>query len=144
MIKSFSAILRPSGMLKRMLRHQGNLSTGSKAIKFCSREILGKFIRFYENGEHFILGKTDVTEEEQFNSEILRFAHASLLVSGPVGDKQRLWVDATKNPVEVWLYGMPAKKFVREAKKAIDGGKLSVDFFVEQHPDKTQEKLCHE
>lgn len=141
--KKFTALLRPSNMAKKLRQHQGDVSTGSKAKILATRSILGKVVTFYENGEHKVRQK-GITDEEQFNSEILRFAHASLLIAGPVGSKERIWIDATKNPVEIWLYNMPAEQFVKLADQKIKSGQVSRDFFVDQHPDNFQEALNHE
>jgi len=98
-----NAILRPSGLLKRMTAHKGDVSEGNKCKLIARRKILNKYVEFYRDGTRRIFG-TGLNDEESYDSEILRFAHASILINGPVGDKRLCWVDATKDPVELWLY----------------------------------------
>lgn len=143
-IKYFSAHLRPSNFVKRLRQHDGNVSSGSKAKVLAKRTVLGKRITFYENGMHVIHGELDITEEEMFNSNILRFIHASLLINEPVGDKAKIWVNAAVNPVQVWLYGMPIEQFIRKALFAIRTGKVSADCLLDQHTDYFVEKTSHE
>ena len=134
-IKQFKAHVRPSGFARRMFAHQGNLSEFSKASILAERTILGKKAIFFTNGEHILKGRIDLTEEEMFKSHILRYAHASLLVNEPVGDKKRIWVDATVDPVNIWLYGMTIQKFIQQAKMAIKRGTVEPSFILDQHPE---------
>jgi hypothetical protein len=134
-IKQFVAHMKPSLMMKRMCAHQGNLSEGDKAQILAERVVLGKRVTFLKDGNHYINGKIDLTEEEMFNSELLRFAHASILINQEVGDKKKLWVDASVNPVIVWLYGVPIEKFVHQAKLAINQGHIEPGFILDQHPE---------
>jgi len=100
-----TANCKPSSFIKRMQKHRGDVSEGTQPKIIAQRRILNKIVTFYHNGLRIIEG-VDLNEQEVHESEVLRFAHASLLISAPVGDKQACYVDATKNPVEVWVYGM--------------------------------------
>lgn len=113
-VKQFSATLKPSLLMRRMIKHKGDVSEGTTSKIVAVRHILGHRIDFYYNGMRIIHG-LDLTEEEMYNSEILRFAHASLLTGEAVGDKRRCYVDATINPVEVWVYNTPIKSFVSDS-----------------------------
>ena len=104
-IKQFVAYPKPSRLMRRMIRHRGDVSEGNTRIPVATRTLLGRKITFYHNGERVIEG-LNITDEDMFNSEILRFAHASLLTGEPVGDRRMCCVDATANPVKVWLYGL--------------------------------------
>lgn len=134
-VKQFSAHLRPSGLTKKLFKHQGNLSESDKAHILGVRTILGKKVVLYKDGTHIIKGRTDLSEEEMFNSEILRFTHASLLINQPVGDKRKIWVDATVDPVNIWLYGVTIKQFIHKAKVAIKNGVTDPSFILDQHPE---------
>ena len=105
-----SATVRPSGLLKRMRKHTGDVSEGNRVELEARRSILGMEVEFYRDGTRRFVNATNLNEEEMYNSEILRFAHASILINGPVGDKKLCWVDATKNPVELWLYNKHMKR----------------------------------
>ena len=70
-------------------------------------------------------------DEESHDSEILRFAHASILIASPVGDKAKCYVDASKNPVEIWIYGMPAEKYLAGAEQCIANG-ADPGYFLDQ------------
>lgn len=59
---------------------------------------------FFSDGTR-IIHNLPLTDTEIKNSELLRFAHASLMAGIPVGDKTTCWVDANKNNVEVWIKG---------------------------------------
>jgi len=142
-VKQFVAHMKPSLMMKRLLRHQGDVSEGSKANVLATCRILGKKITFYTDGTHVIHGKMDVTEEEMFKSHILRYAHASLLIGEPVGDKRKIYVDATVEPIRVWLYGVTIQTFVKRAKAAIELGKLSPDFVLDQHPENSEKEITN-
>lgn len=137
-ILSFTAECRPSALMRRMTHHSGDVSEGTQFKVLAKRFILGKEITFYRNG----LRKIDnvlLTEEEVSNSELLRFAHASLLINGPVGDKRKCYVDATKNPVEVWLYSLPIGEFVAKSKKLVKSGELDKEFLLEEPISKVVE-----
>ncbi|MDX1372718.1 MAG: hypothetical protein R3321_09625, partial [Nitrososphaeraceae archaeon] len=76
-------------MMKRMRAHAGDVSEGTRHKIMAKRVILGKKVIFYENGLRVIENEKDINEEEQFNSEILRLAHASLLINDAVGDQKQ-------------------------------------------------------
>jgi len=84
-----------------------------------TRSILGKDVTFLSNGEHVVDG-VGMSPEEMQHSELLRFAHASVLISQPVGNKDILWVDASRQNVEVWVYGRRVDRFIKEAKSVVD------------------------
>jgi hypothetical protein len=126
-IKNLIANMRPSAFLKRMT--VGDTSTSSKAKLIATRTILGKTVTFFENGLR-IIKDIDLDGEEQFNSEILKLAHASILMNAPVGDKKACYVDATKNPVEVIVYGLPVEEFIKRAKYLIRTGQIDKDFVL--------------
>ena len=134
---SFSATVRPSKMFKSMLKHKGDVSEGSKCKILAKRTILGHEVIFYENG----LRETDteLTDEEEFNSEILRLAHASILINDAVGDKTKCYVDARKNPVEVFIYGYPADRYIKRAKNLVKDGHVEADSILDQHLTQSKE-----
>lgn len=122
-----------------MLKHTGDVSEGTKFRVLAVRQILRRKVTFYVNGLRFIEG-TDLNEEEMHNSEILRLAHASLLVEAGVGDKRYCYVDATKNPVEVWVYGMLVEDFIRTSQRLVETQELGLEFLLEEPIRKTVEK----
>jgi hypothetical protein len=138
MLKLFSANPRPSSFLKRIRAHNGDVSEGSKTQLVARRKVLGYTVRFYQNGLRLIEG-LGLTEQEQFDSQILRYAHASILIDGPVGDRKTCYVNATVDPVEIVLYGLPAKLFLKRAKLLVESGQLEGDFLLEEHVKKTSE-----
>ena len=142
-IKQLIAHMRPSLMMKRLRKHQGDVSESSKANILATCRILGKKITFYTDGTHIIQGKIDVTEEEMFKSHILRYAHASLLIGEPVGDKRKIYVDATVEPIRVWLYGVTAQTFIKRTKAAIQNGQITVDSVLDQHPEKSEKEITN-
>ena len=111
-----------------MLKHSGDVGIADKAQLLARRTILGRIVRFYTNGEH-IVEHEGLTDDEQFESEILRFAHASLLINAGVGDKKIMYVNAVVNPCAVWIYGRRAETFINEAK-----AKLSGEVIVDSNP----------
>jgi hypothetical protein len=113
MKKSFSATLQPSILMSTMGRH-GRPSASDKPTELARRVIIGHEVVFLSNGEHY-LSDSDLDAAEQYHSEVLRLAHASLITGQPEGDKRICWVDANKNPVDVWIYNQPIAAFVREA-----------------------------
>jgi hypothetical protein len=133
--KLLLAILRPSKYLKRISE---DVSEGSKSKLIATRVILGFKVLFYQNGLRVIEG-LKLTEQEQIDSEILRLAHASILINEPVGSKHTCYVDATKNPVEVILYDMPAEIFIRDSIQLIRNGELDYDFLLNEHIKATLE-----
>ena len=96
-----SGIARPVGAMARSARHK-DASESSKSRLTCSRLILGYTVNFYESGLRVVEG-LPLDDQECFDSQILRFAHASVLIGEPVGDKCFCYVDSRANPVEVWL-----------------------------------------
>lgn len=101
------ATLKPGRFIKDNLKHK-NVSEGDKRFEIASRYILGKLVKFYNDGYREIIG-VELDEQEIHDSQILRFAHASLLINEPVGDKKLCWVDARTNPVNVWIYNKEIK-----------------------------------
>lgn len=138
MKKLLTAFCRPSTMLKRMMKHKGDVSEGSKIEIMAIRTILGKKVTFYHNGLR-IVEDGDLSEDDEYNSEVLRLAHASLLINDAVGDKRQCYVDARKNPVEVIIYGMPADIFIKKAENLIKTGQLDCDFVLGSHLRQTEE-----
>ena len=130
--------LRPSAMLKRMRAHTGDVSESSKAEIMARRTILGRKVTFYENGLRIVHSK-DLSEDDQYNSEILRLAHASLLIGQPVGDKRQCWVDASTNPVTIVIYNTPASKFVKKVTHLMRNGDIDPDFVLNSHLRETEE-----
>jgi hypothetical protein len=129
---------RPSLLMKRMVEHKCDVSEGTKYKSIAKRQLLGRQITFYSNGLRVIEG-LDLTEQEQHDSEILRLTHASILIGEPVGDKRMCWVDATKDPVEIWVYGMELKDFIKRSKVLVENNLLSVDFLLEEPLKRTSE-----
>ncbi len=129
---------RPSTMLRRMNKHTGDVSESSKGKVMAYRTILGKRVTFYENG----LRQTtaDLTEGDEYHSEVLRLAHASLLINDAVGDKRQCWVDARYEPVRVVIYNMPAEEFIKRATELIETNKLDLDFVLGNPLKQTEEK----
>jgi hypothetical protein len=139
---NFKANPRPSALLRRMLEHRGDVSEGTLHKIIAKRQLLGKTIIFYNSGLRLIEG-IDLTEQEQYDSEILRLAHASVLINGPVGDKKVCYVDATKNKVEVWVYGLRLEEFIERSKIAVRLGHLNVDQLLNE-PVKDTTRLRNE
>jgi hypothetical protein len=133
MIKQFHAHCRPSSLVRAMRKHSGDVSEGDRPSLIARRTILGRVCRFYTSGEHTV-DFEDVSEEDSHNSILLRYAHASLIINEPVGDKRVLWVDATKNPCEVWIHSMPYALFLREAKLAAAAGVISREIINDDNP----------
>ena len=127
--KLFKAHCVPSAYLKRIMQHNKTVDEGNKSKVIAIRNILGKKVTFYQNGLRFIEG-VDIDDEEQFNSQILKFAHASILINGPVGDKKGCYVDATKNPVEVWVYENKLEDFIKKYSTLIRLGSVDTDFLL--------------
>lgn len=136
---NLTAECKPSALMRKMLRHKGDVSEGTQHKIIAKRRILKRCITFYHNGLRVIEG-TDLNEEEMHNSEILRLAHASLLIDAPVGDKKLCYVDATKNPVEVWVYGMPVEEFLKTSRRLVETQQLGIEFLLEEPIRKTVEK----
>ena len=133
MIVNLSGHCQPSKLMQKMTKHRGDLSIGDKATLIAKRIILGQQVSFYSNGEHVIEG-SEIPLEQQYESEILRFAHASLLINEGVGDKRKLYVDASVNPVKVWLHGSTVGDFLRKAKHGISTGLIDTDEVVYGDP----------
>lgn len=128
----FVAKCRPSAYLNRVLKHSGDVSESSKTKVMAIRTILNKKVIFYENGLRVIENNTELTDEEQFNSEILRLAHASILINEPVGDKRGCYVDATINPVRIVIYNTPIEVFLARAKMLIQSGRIDRSIILDQ------------
>jgi hypothetical protein len=129
---------RPSLMLKRMQKHRCDVSEGSKSKIMTKKIILGKRVTFYENGLRVVEDK-DLSEEDEFNSEILRLTHASLLIGEPVGDKSQCWIDASTNPVTIVIYNMPAKDFIKQTTYMMRNGHIDPDKVLNTHLRVTEE-----
>ncbi len=97
-------LAKPSAWFARMLKHK-SVSEGSRHEVTTRRTILGHRVTFYRDGHREVQGVDSLDEQEIHDSEILRFAHASILTGEPSGSKLKCWVDASVNPVEVWLHG---------------------------------------
>lgn len=134
----FEAKLRPSNMLKRMRAHIGDVSESDKAKIMCVKNILGKKVTFYENGLR-VVHDPDLNEDDEYNSEILRLTHASLLIGEPVGDKRQCWVDASTNPIKVVIYNMPATTFIKKATHLMRTREIDPDFVLNSHLRQTEE-----
>ncbi len=122
--------LSPTKLHRRMHAHKGDVSEGTNFKLLAEKNILGQRVLFYTNGLRQVKG-IPLNDEEAHDSEILRFAHASLLISSPVGDKKKCYVDASKNPVEVWIYGMSAEKYIKGAEQCIANG-ADPGYFLDQ------------
>lgn len=112
------AVLRPSRMTRSL--RVGDAAEGSKALVLARRWVLGRLVEFYRTGEHLFVGKSNLKEDEQYHSELLRFCHTSLVAGAPVGDRKALWVDARQDPVDVVICGLEAREYMRQAKAAVD------------------------
>ena len=130
---SLAANVRPSIRVEAMRKHRGDVSEGATQQVIAKRIILGRKVTFYRNGEHEVAG-CDLTPDQHYHSELMRFAHASILAGVGVGDKSLLYVDATINPAEVWIYGRKSDEFIRDAEFAINAGTLPVDLVVDGDP----------
>jgi hypothetical protein len=130
--------MKPSTMLKRMRAHVGDVSEGSKSNIMAKRTVLGKKVTFYENGLRVVEDK-DLSEDDEYHSEVLRLAHASLLINDAVGDKKQCWVDARFEPVKIIIYDMPAAEFIKKASQLMRNGSLDKDFVLNSHLRQTEE-----
>ena len=128
----FEANLKATNLFRNMNKHAGNLSEGDRPQLIATKTILGKKVKFYTSGEHVV--EAELTPQEQYDSEILRFAHASLIVGEGVGDKAILYVDASVDPCDVWIYNEPAAQFIKKAMEAIKLGSLQTEFVVYANP----------
>lgn len=136
--KNLTVVCRPTRLLKRMLKNSGDVSEGNKHKLIATRMILKKKVNFYANGLRIIEG-TALDEQDAHDSEILRFAHASIFTGGPVGDKALCYVDATKSPVEVWIYGMLLEQFLKTSKNLVGNKQLDLEFLLEEPIRNTME-----
>jgi len=136
--KLLIANCRPSLLTKRMTRHKCDVSEGTEYKVIARRCLLGKSMTFYHNGLRVIEG-IKLTDQEQHDSEILRLAHASILIGEPVGDRRMCWVDATRNPVEVWIYGMKLEDFIKTSKSLVGSNLLPAGFLLEEPLKKVSE-----
>lgn len=97
------AILKPTRLYKRIIAHK-DVSEGSVDQLIARRIILNYEVLFYRDGRRKIRN-LELEDQDIHDSEILRFTHASILLSEPCGDKKYCYVDASVNPVEVWIFG---------------------------------------
>lgn len=132
---NLTANCKPSRLMRKMLKHTGDVSEGTQAKVVARRQILDRQVTFYHNGLRVVEG-IGLDEQEIHESEILRLAHASLLIGHSVGDKKICYVDATKNPVEVWICGLLADDFIAKSKYLVETQQLSLEFLLEE-PIKT-------
>ena len=129
-----SGTCRPTKLMRRLQEHRGDVSSSDMCRLIAKRNLLGQTVRFYTSGEHVIEGST-LPLADQYDSELLKFAHASLLVNGPVGDKRKLWVDATTDPCQVWIEGHSVVDFLRRARRRVMDGTISVaELFESEDP----------
>ncbi len=133
-----AANFKPSALTRRMMKHKGDVSEGTEYKILTTRIIIGKKVTFYRNGLRRVEG-ISLKEEEIHDSEILRLAHASILIGEPVGDKKKCYVDATKNPVEIWVYSMPMEEFLTKSKDLVKSQELDVEFLLEEPISKVVE-----
>lgn len=124
--------------MRRMLEHSGDVSEGTKCKVLAERVILNKKVTFYTNGLRKIEG-VNLNDEDKYNSEILRFAQASILIGEPVGDKRKCYVDATKNPVEVWVHNLPLEEFLTKSKHLVETQQMDIGFLLEEPLSKVLE-----
>lgn len=136
---NLTAACRPTTLMKKMLQHSGDVSEGTQYKVLAKRQILKRRVTFYHNGLR-VIEKADLNEQEVHESEILRLAHASLLVGTPVGDKRMCYVDATIDPVEIWIYGMPVEQFLTTSQRLVETQQLGIEFLLEEPINKTMEK----
>lgn len=143
-IVDLSAHCKPTAFYRRVNEHnKDDHSCGSRGTLIAIRRLLKREVRFYNNGERVIVGG-DLNEQELHDSEILKFSHASILINQPVGDKKVLWVDATINPVDVWIYGEPWQNFLKRSKDAIINGIIDPEFAIEENPVKEIRSFYYE
>jgi hypothetical protein len=133
MIVNFNAHCRPSLTMRAMRKHGPDVSEGDKPKLIATRTMLGRKCRFYSSGEHTV-DSDDVTPEEQHDSVLLRFAHASIIAQEPVGDKKVLWVDALAEPPEIWMAGMKVNEFLLKSRALLRAGKISPELVVDSNP----------
>lgn len=104
-----NVVVRPRKALRDSIRHR-DVSEGSRHYVIAERILLGYLVLFFNDGYRHVEG-IDLNDEELHNSELLRFAHASLLINQPVGEKTYLYVDSSQKVVDVWLYGKQIKSY---------------------------------
>jgi hypothetical protein len=112
-----AANLRPSAYMKTAGAARGDLSETTRARLIKEVVVLSRTVRFYSDGTHTIDGLRD---DEAFDSEILRFMHASLISGTPIGHRETLYVDMNKDPLEIVIHGKPLRTFVSDAVAAIN------------------------
>lgn len=108
-----------------------DLSQGTQHKLIATRLILGKKVEFYRDGTRKVIG-ISLSEQEKHSSEVLRFAHVSILTQTPQGDKSVLYVDASVDPVEIWVSGVTAERYLAVSKNVIDNGILDAEFLLEE------------
>jgi len=134
MYRSMSATLRPARLTRQLSQASGDQSTSTVAALIASRTMLGRRVSFYSSGEHTVEGVT-LTQAEQFDSELLRFAHASLIARTPIGDKRVLWVDASSDPIKVVIGGIEGEQYLRQVREAINVGTVPAEMVLDQDPE---------
>ncbi len=141
----FEAHCRPTTKMRHYQKCRKSVSESSKARLIATRTIIGHTVHFYESGEHVIetISERDLSTEEMFNSEILRFAHASLIAGIPIGDKSFTWVDATKNPCEVWIFGKTTEQFTRDVMERVKLGTIDPELILDGKTLPTMREITH-
>ena len=113
-----SCTLRPTSAFGKMLEHGRNVSESDKANVLAQRTVLGKEVVFFKDGSRRVIGES-IKDDEAFNSEMLKLIHASLLINQPVGSRAFCYVDASKDPVYIIIYGLQAEEFITKAAERI-------------------------
>lgn len=130
-IVNFEAHLKATNLMQIMQKHK-DVSEGDRSKLLAVRTLLGKTVRFYTSGEHSCDAYYgSLTELEQYESLLMRYAHASLLSGNVEGDKRILAVDATCEPCKVWTHNMTWEEFIRRADMAKLAGVLTTEIIVD-------------
>lgn len=126
--------LRPTLRFLQAITHSKPVSEGTRHKLVATRTVLGRKVQFFNDGTRAIGGTKEVSEQEAYDSELLRFAHASILTGVPAGEKSFLWVDSSKDPVEIWLYGKQirnAKDILAHRRAIVERGLIDRQGFLE-------------
>ena len=144
-IVNLSGTLRPTAKMRHYQKCRESVSESSKARLIATRTIIGHTVHFYETGEHVIetISESDLSTEEMFNSEILKFAHASLIAGIPIGDKNLTWVDCSNNPCEVWMFGKTTEQFLTDVHRSIKNGRLDPNLILDGKTVETMREANH-